>query len=318
MQVLEVTRGVSLLDYLAFTIVDGADAGDVMGWLGLDFSMLAAGQRGYRAGARGVGCPAFVLWDGGAPGMGVHVVLSGQVLRTLERSEGFAGWQRFLCDWIERGARFTRVDCAVDDREGLVDFGRVLAAVENGDLASKARAGSYVYHRTVKDGQRYQTVTLGSRQSERFFRCYEKSFDRGDSFEGLRFELELKGGYAQAVAHDLALMGLDIIPGVLAAFVDFKGGDGRDTCITRRKRAGWWSALLESASHVLEVTREVSRSLVKRHAHLVKQWSQTMFVLVEAGGGSVDWLYDAIEVGRSKLSRHNRDLLRAALAGGVS
>lgn len=297
------------IDYLAFTLRDYTTWNGIASLLGLEFSPLGYGMRRYRQAARGVGHPGLILWDGCEANMGVHVVLSGEVLRILERASGFPGWDKLVDTLRAIGATFTRVDIALDDLGGSIAWDTVRDAFVGGHVSCRAHADSLTVHQSRHGDGWLSTLAVGSRQSERFLRCYQKAESNGDEFTGLRFELECKGGYAEAAAGALIEQGFCALAGMVAAFVDFKDPQSVDSTVCRRRSASWWREFVGSLRHVVDVSKVVNRSIERRFAHLKRQYAQTFHVLAELAGGSLDWAYEIAEVGATRLNRVNRDIL---------
>jgi Putative phage replication protein RstA len=302
--------GVINIDYVAFTLRDYTRPDDIMSLLGLEFEELGYGMRRYRRSARGVGHAGLVLWDGAEQNMGVHVVLSGEVLRLIECMEDFPGWEKLIDTWRAIGATFTRLDIALDDLGGSISWESVRDAFVSGHVSCRAHAGSLKVHQTRHGDGWLSTLTVGSRQSERFLRCYEKCMAKGDAFDGLRFELECKQKYAEAAATALIDHGWAALAGMVAAFVTFTDRESSDATKSRRPAAAWWRDFVGSLRHVVDVASVTTACIQRRYSHLKKQYAQTFHVLTSLLGGSTDWVYEFIELGGERLNRVNRNLLR--------
>lgn len=298
------------IDYLSFTLRDYTSPSAIIALLGLEFAELQHGMRRYRRSMRGVGHPGLVLFEGSEPGMGVHFVLSGEVLRILERQEGFTTWAALLDTLRAVGATFTRVDLALDDLGGSLQWEHVKDAILDGHFSARVHSDSMKIHQSRHKGSWLSTLTLGSRQSERFFRCYQKCQARGDDFDGLRFELECKARFAEAAATSIIEGGFAAAAGMVSAFITFTDPESTDSTRCRRPAASWWREFVGALRHVVNVTQSASRCIQKRFAHLKKQYSQTFYVLTSLLGGSTDWAYDMITEGSQRVNRANRELIR--------
>lgn len=302
--------GVINIDYVAFTLKDYTQPGDIMSLLGLEFEELPYGMRRYSKSARGVGHPGLVLWAGSEQNMGVHCVLSGEVLRIMECAPDFAGWERVLDTLRAVGATFTRIDIALDDLGGSITWESVRDAFVDGHVSCRAHSDSLKVHQTRHGSGWLSTLAVGSRTSERFLRTYEKCTAKGDAFDGLRFELECKAGYAEAAASALIDHGWAALAGMVAAFVTFTDPESSDATKSRRPAAAWWLEFVGSLRHVVDVAKVTTACIQRRYAHLKKQYAQTFHVLTSLLGGSTDWVYDFIDAGGERLNRVNRQLLR--------
>lgn len=127
----------------------------------------------------------------------------GEFLAALERAYPHQ-WQATRLDLAWDGAPFTPR--------------QVRAAIEAGNVRTWANRKTLLWYDAPLDPEQGSTCYLGSRQSERYLRVYNK---RGRT----RCELELKKDRARAVAYQLAALPVDQWPAVglshLRDFVDF-------------------------------------------------------------------------------------------------
>ena len=131
------------------------------------------------------------------PEMGTHYELSGSVLRTLFEQEIFPF--ELLHNVIEFGAKVTRLDLAKDAVNQKVNLGSIWWAIKNGRTTGRAR-----------DWERIQgedggcTINIGSRQSDKFVRVYDKGVESKTGADWKRMEIELKHDTAKTIARVLA------------------------------------------------------------------------------------------------------------------
>lgn len=203
-----------------FTGVSYLAADEVRGYVadsaGVDcaFTVLRFGRMGYRSAHELNGVPGLlVLSEPGEPDTmpPTCVVVPGEACEAL-------GWDRLRA--LSSPFKPTRVDLAFDDFPFTPS--EVKSMVVGGSVRTRAQRATLMYHEDFKDTTDddltpHHTVSLGSRGSSAFFRCYNsRGFDRG--------ELELKGFRAVA-AFDLLQAPLylarDLAIGFLRAFIDF-------------------------------------------------------------------------------------------------
>lgn len=131
--------------------------------------------------------------------MGLHMSISGRALKEMARSKinGLA-----LLRWaVDADASVSRVDLAIDVKGTPIDIQNYLKC----NLA-QSKGGKPKQRQIVQDSVRGVTVYIGSRSSDKFMRIYDKSAEQGlpETEHWTRFELEIKGKPAKAVAKKLA------------------------------------------------------------------------------------------------------------------
>jgi len=147
------------------------------------------------------------------PEMGVHVIMSGETLRELSNC-GYD--QLFLFKMLARaGAKFSIIHLALDVYDGGYEPRQMYADLEQKLYTGRARAGSQVA--AIEGGY---TTYVGSWNSDRFFRYYDKAKERGVAGDWKRLELILRGTYARALAHEAKdVMSIDELAAVMRGTV---------------------------------------------------------------------------------------------------
>jgi len=134
------------------------------------------------------------MWHSDREEMGHHVVFSGSALRHV--FEQTAVPQRGLVEAALRtGANITRLDLAKDATEIPIDLRAIYASIEAGQAKGTAR--SFSQFGSPNGGF---TIYVGSRQSEKFIRIYDKAVETNSIGDWKRYELETKGMVARALA----------------------------------------------------------------------------------------------------------------------
>lgn len=143
-----------------------------------------------------------LLWNPDYSSMGQHAVFSGSSLRNLFTS-GLVQPQTLLHACIDAGGSISRLDLAKDFTEGEIDYEAVYKSLKQGVAGGTAR--NFAFLQSANNGA---TVYIGSRQSERFVRLYDKAAEQ-DLPDALwsRLEVETKGMVARAVATSLIKSG---------------------------------------------------------------------------------------------------------------
>lgn len=147
-----------------------------------------------------------IHWSDNHPEWRVMVEMTGKQLSEY-RADGHS--IAHLFKWaLAMGARFTRLDFAVDifDSEGSpLD---VLECYHTGQLDTVAKSVSVV-EKTRKKQSLGATVYLGSRASERLIRVYDKGKQAKTTLDWIRVEIEVKGKRAVQFGKLIDEEGLD-------------------------------------------------------------------------------------------------------------
>ncbi len=131
---------------------------------------------------------------------GQFLVLSGDTLGVL-RASGLPD-REIIAHVLSAGGKPARVDVAIDLFASSITPADMATAYDQKRLKTPARRGIRTYGINDPD----DTFYLGSGQSERFFRAYDKGAQLGikDGEAWLRLELECKRLRARGLAHVLA------------------------------------------------------------------------------------------------------------------
>ena len=143
-----------------------------------------------------------VLWNPDYSGMGHHAVFGGTSLRNLFTS-GVVSPSTLLRACVDAGGCVSRLDLAKDFTEGEVDYEAAYQSIEQRSGGGNARTVS----KLQSSGGGF-TIYIGSRQSERFVRLYDKAAEQ--KLPGVlwsRLEVETKGMVARAVTTSLLQSG---------------------------------------------------------------------------------------------------------------
>lgn len=207
------------LDWLAFTSTEETD--EFTTWVHLyaspDESISIAPTNGYRTAYRAK-TGVVVQWNADRTEMGYHVVIAGTALRhILEYYE--LDQKALLRGVLHTGARITRLDIALDVQGVRIDLDEVYKWLESKNYKGTAKTISQIH--SLDGGN---TIYVGSRQSERFIRIYDKAAQQKLQGElWTRFELETKGMVARALATLLAspdVVWLDVFSSTTRRMVD--------------------------------------------------------------------------------------------------
>lgn len=130
--------------------------------------------------------------------MGVHVSIPshGLWMLPLFGGNGSAFLSDILEDLYRKGCKVTRMDIAADD------YQKVYMPIDYVDFYRENRIRTYC-RRFQYIGCNGGTVYLGSRNSGRYVRIYDKNKESKGEIDAIRYELEFRGHYAQMVVDKL-------------------------------------------------------------------------------------------------------------------
>lgn len=123
----------------------------------------------------------------------VHAIISGSALLALNKSGTDA--RKLLEMVVQSGAKITRLDLAKDAKDeafGIVNFEKIASSGRFEGSAHKASA--------TRSSDGGCTVYIGSRQSEKFLRVYDKGVESKQGGDWIRAEIELKGDTSNLIA----------------------------------------------------------------------------------------------------------------------
>lgn len=134
-------------------------------------------------------------WNTRRAEMGHHVVLSGSALRNIWKRHDIQQ-KELLEQVLYIGGRVSRLDIAKDLPDVPVNYDKIFEKAIKRDYVGSARTPEQ--HRSEDGGN---SVYIGSRKSDKFFRIYNKIAEQKLQ-DGVwsRFEIETKGLVARALA----------------------------------------------------------------------------------------------------------------------
>lgn len=145
-------------------------------------------------------------WNTDRPEMGLHVVFAGSALQNLQQRAS-VDMVQLVKEAVNAGGRVSRLDLAKDAKDVDIRLEAVYQAITQDENEGLARTYSRI--QSNKGGY---TIYVGSRQSERFIRLYDKAVEQGEEGgQWKRLEIELKGDVARAVAAQFSHVDLPIL-----------------------------------------------------------------------------------------------------------
>lgn len=288
------------VDYARFTLPDSLGWKAVVDWLRLPgFQTMPKSRYGYRS-AEGAG-HVTVLHDGNE-GMGTCVDITGKGCRELEAEGRVQDYAEFVGDVMGIGGKFSRIDFAIDDREGIIDLDVIQQAAEEGRLSTHFRNWRVEEGWRVVGGGKEggRTLYFGKRTSSVMVRIYDKAAQEGVPGHWVRVEIEAKDERAQALVEAFHARGMQVVAEYLLALLDFKE-QGEHSLRSRWQTAAWWAALLDTTRKLRLRIAGTVQTLEQVKRWLQKQVAPSLAILMMASGGDLDELLRIIEEGRYRV-----------------
>lgn len=138
--------------------------------------------------------------------------------------------------------RASRIDIAIDIFDEIAHPLDLLDAWNRGDIKTHAKKIEAI-EGWKKDKQTGETVYIGSRTSDTYFRCYDKGKEQGVPRDWTRLELELKGLMAKQAQKKIPSSGLAAVAkSKLTAFVEVNN-------------VPWWGRMLMQLPEATDIMR---------------------------------------------------------------
>lgn len=309
-----------LVDYLGYTVPADIDVDQLLASLG-GGEKWKRSRRGHNGYATVLRCGDVKIYLDGEPRMGVHVDITGQGCRQLERTGVVDDWGQFLSHLTATWqARATRIDVALDDRAGCLSLNRITETIKRGGLLSRLRPSGLFDPFAPPEGASH-TIYLGAKSSDLRIRIYDKAVESRVKGHWMRVEVEAKRKYARELVQQVAQHGPGIISSVLRGYMDFKQ-PGQATQKCRWATEEWWQRFLGDCERVRLTSPEAPRISGQRMQWLYTSVAPALAELaLDYGANGVERLLLA---GLSTLRRRRQispaitDELCAEIASGIA
>lgn len=207
--------------------------------------------------------------------MGVHFEFSGQGCRILEQEKNWLDWFEILDNMA---VRYSRLDIALDDFQGLLDFDVLEEKIKKGEVISLSRTRNIDSSLDFKKAEKLdnngnskgKTIYFGNRQSLMMIRFYDKKREQEEKKISCpydfwqRYEIVLKREKATDFINklktgvDFAELYLKVLAGLIR-FVD----RGEDKNKARWKTSEFWNNFIKGSEGVRLESKNLDPSLDK-------------------------------------------------------
>lgn len=242
----------ALIDWAGFTFKT-TNPQEIPELLGLPPSLFASYPFGFSGYRKSLRFRNISIYHDGRDDMGCHVEMTGQGCRQYEAQFDCNPWSDLFQAVLTAQGKFTRLDLALDAVDGSLPLARLCAAVQQ---PSQIRTLFGEWRRIQKgpftqgNGERGETLYLGSSKSHVQFRIYNKAQQLGIEGDWIRFEIQLRNKRAQEAAK-LFVASPSIGPlstGIINHYFSVIKAD--DTNVSRCSLQDWWAAWLQSTEKI--------------------------------------------------------------------
>lgn len=286
-----------------------------------DFAQLDHGLYGYSKQFR-MGNIS-VMYDG-APGMGIHIQMTGQGCREFETISKLT-WKDFMLKCFEYDANFTRIDIAIDDiaYEGEKLYFTVpslIRKVRSGEARSRFKMAKYITTLRIEDGEEIgSTLYFGQASSDIQIRFYEKNYERiaaGKELEEKligwnRTEIQTRRDRANAMA--LYILNEDqigeIAAGVLRNYISFCVKE-KDTNKSRWKVCKWWLDFLDDVEPLKLTLIAPDKTIERTIAWLDNSVAPSLAMVFTALDGDLEKIKELIINGQERMTKEQMRLAK--------
>lgn len=227
------------------------------------------------------------------------------------------------------GCTVTRIDLACDDYSGDFTVDKMRSALRAGHYVGRNLDTQDFERRKISTGQRLSNgLSIGSRSSEVYIRCYDKGLESKGKQLCHRLEMELKGDTAHSAFVTLlsSLSSIllsngeirvpnvslysSVIAGMILSKIDLRDRNS-NARVNRRVRLDWWASFMDKVSKIAIVQPIKHDSLDKTREWFQRAIAPTLALLIEsAGEDACDWLEFVVKQGRERYSKRHLTLLR--------
>ncbi|GFE57220.1 replication initiation factor domain-containing protein [Geobacter sp. AOG1] len=253
-----------LIDWLSFTLPDQKALDEVLSLNG--FSILERvkyqwGKFGYKAQRR---CGNAVILSDGMSGMGIHVEMTGQACREFEMKSG--QWHKLISKIFIVGGHFTRLDFAIDDREGHFSIAEAQDKMQRREVRSRFKKGQETTSYNFSDAREKDGKTLyfGSPKSAVQIRIYDKAVEQNVGGVWIRTEIQCRHERANTLANYILESDNigSIISNVLKSYLNFIE-PATDSNKARWPVSSWWNEFLGTVERLKLKFIDVRQSVMK-------------------------------------------------------
>jgi len=228
--------------------------------------------------------------------MGTHVIFSATALDNIEMKHGIDPIE-LIKRLYRQNAKFTRLDIALDIKNGEFSISKLVEQYEAGNAKTLARKGFVIKN----IGETGQTLYIGKRGSRKLLRVYDKAAQLELNGDWVRIELELRKDAANKAVKSLLIdcQWTNTIPKLIKGFVDFP--ESRDWQIVTGKNAIKITAPTETESQTRKWLLEtcapsIARLFIEGDRNILNDVLNRSSDLIRKNEKAVKWLTEEVSL----------------------
>ncbi len=303
-----------LIDWAAFTfkITSPHEIVNIIRLKPALFTELERGMHGYRKSLRfgNIG-----IYFDGQENMGCHVSMTGQGCRQYENQFEENPWHDLFSAVLAEKGKFTRLDLAHDNVDGLLDLEKLKTAIICREVKSRFRKASenknYDLSRNVSQSDNGHTIYFGKRSSRVYMRFYDKAAQMETPLPWNRAEIELKEQRAHKAVQFLS-SGIPIgqvFVGIINQYLSVINIDDSNT--SRCTVQEWWSDWLQSTEKLKLTIAKETKTVEEAMDYVRRQYAPTFAMIKEHLGVATfnDYLHELVKDGAERMSMKHEQML---------
>lgn len=219
-------------------------------------------------------------------------------------------WQGMASYWVNRGVHCTRLDLAVDDRQGILELETVARSIERGELTRESTEEPTYHGKLAPGGRKLETIYLGNARSATRVCIYDKAVEQGETGHWIRAEVRWRRSRAMAALALFAVGGVEPLLGAFRKAVCFREACN-DSNKSRWPVAKWWLQLLGAVSPIALSVAPRMRTLADKYVWLRDYVAPSLAMIVRwQGRGQPVW--NLVKIGMKRLSPAQLALIESA------
>jgi len=325
-----------LVDWLSFTIQDNfkntidSIITDILKIDKDKFIELKTGHYGYKSQRA---YDQIRIFSDGHHGMGIHIQMSGSGCRLFEK-EYPGTWRDFLISI--QGANISRLDLAIDEKDGLLDLDLMITKARSRECVSKFRFFDYRCSWMTEFKNEGSTLCCGSNTSDIKFRIYDKAFEQAIKMEcnvseksglkgksmqwasenkWIRFEIQFRNEMALQMCNTLISSSdsefFTSTAGIIKDKLRFVEPSESDTNKRRWDESLFWSKFLEGVEKLKLSRKPTKKTLEESLSHFEKQYAPSLAMYFTYFGGDIDKILKIISNGQERMSIRHYEMLNS-------
>lgn len=230
-----------------------------------------------------------------------RVSIPGQPLQHV-RSHELHKLGRYL---LSKRYRCTRLDWAIDDFTHLLDLDEIAEACERGDY-SGAKSHRYFQRKNRGEYEVGRTIYLGSAQSDKQVRIYDKNVESKGKINSIRYEIQWRNELAQAAFEKLFSVGRHedggkTLSSLAVGAISFYRR--RDAVLSRSTPLEVWSEFVEQVGGAIKMSVQRIQPMVSDKMRWIESQVAGTLALISQIKGFDDTLNWLERLMREKLNK---------------